>query len=227
MNRSRRLNWPILSAISIVLMLAVIGMIWFIHAHRTAQGDGPTRREQLASETISSDSAVRSRAMHRLGDQGVAIRNHWETWAKAHASVLREMKHASPGDLNALEKVCHSLPRYPGDGSNSGISGVSHDDLYSSGIETFTWQPIELATVSFALSKPSAGIADLVKRQFEESHDIVISSSETAGPTTVYVWASGRVTVEQYVAEFAGHHMPSKARSIVVAELTPPYDFLK
>lgn len=149
------------------------------------------------------------------------LREQWRSWALQHKSELRRMLRASPNEHSALVTVYNQLPEFP-KRSDAGFTGKEADDA------GFTWQPgtkLDSNADFIALQAPEAQrnagqmLAARARKHFSDIRDIELSRSFNRGFSHTSLWASGRVTEEYYRGNAGEKSM--------VAEIEPPYDFLK
>ena len=169
------------------------------------------------------------------------LRDHWRVWAIAHQDVLRQLRHAPPGDTAMLMRVYSALPASEHLNQATGVTlkdiGMSVEDLTNENVVRYTWQPGPLKqpiAAEWARRDPSAqAVSDhnddttleMTKQKFQRYHDIALSQSMSAGRSQITLWADGRIT--EMVSQ--DQHIIGKPTIVdgPEKEIVPPYDFLK
>ena len=69
-------------------------------------------------------------------------------------------------------------------------------------------------------------LEQIQRAEFADKSDFQIARSENAGPTTTYIWASGRVTERTWIQNPNHRSGQSSLLQLPHKELMPPFDFL-
>lgn len=156
------------------------------------------------------DPAVRARARRQRIETALRLREQRRGWAERNAALLRRMRQAGPGDLAALLRVCAQVP--PFIGSSSGDAPFS----------TLGAPP----TLSH-LRRSQGPLEVHLREDFSRYRDLRVSQSLYFAPTSITLWASGRVTETTTTFRVSGHPRVLVETTQETAEIAPAYPFLK
>jgi hypothetical protein len=155
------------------------------------------------------------------------IRAEYRSWALQHKAMLAAMLASKGQDFSKLQSVYKVFPPVKmGDWMPDTKSGpskfgwyINTNKLIENGLKM---RPQDVALFA---SLKSRGEQKL-KKEFAEKSDFTIAASDNTGPTTTYLWASGRITERTFIDNPDTRPGQRSAFESKHKELVPPFDFL-
>ena len=171
---------------------------------------GATPSVSQEYDPLDTDPTVRARARRQRVKTALSLRKQRQGWAAQNAVLLRQMRQAGPDDLAALRRVHAQVP------SSIGLS---------TGDAQFTtiFGPPTLSH----LRRSQGPLEVHLREDFARFRDLRVSQSVNSGPTSITLWASGRVTETTRTLQIAGRPSVIVESSQETAEIAPAYPFLK
>lgn len=186
-----------------VAMLFVVGVFgsFFYLQHQAASNNYPKR--ELVGGQLDPDvfAATRKAQIARAQE----LRAKWQPWAQTHQAELKRMLHASPNDRAVLTAVWNALPT----NTSEGDSAIPNKELLSGVGAPWSWSP-QVKDIDNVIAhadtdsqkqllKAKAYRAQQVIKNFSARRDVIMSEPIPNGPSKICLWASGRITDEQWV----------------------------
>ncbi|PQV62505.1 hypothetical protein B1R32_13118 [Abditibacterium utsteinense] len=216
-----RWRWAVLGLLVMGALSVPTGIVVLQHRlqaqpHDTARPwDDPVISKKLADARLAKAKSIRA---------------EWRGWALQHKTELAAMLVSRGKDFSTLQAVYKiSPPLRFGDWQPNTKSGpakfgwyVDTEKQIANG-EIVKWGD-ERSKNLFESSK--GHMNQKLKEEFANKSDFQIAQSDNAGPTTTYIWASGRVT-EKTVIQNPDHRSgQSSMLELPHKDLVPPFDFL-
>jgi hypothetical protein len=238
--RTRRLAMA--ATAMFVVAASVFGGLFYLQS-RADEGSAP---DAAGARALGNSSQVEvdrpwedPRKAKELRDQRIAraraIRQKLRPWAYRNKDVLQRLLSAQPDDNAALMKAWNIIP------GNPAKAGLGDKEDLGGGTPPFSWAGTAKAiTLSDEQQKDPQIVQNLekmrlqnaqwIRENFHEYRDIRISDSVHAGPDSVVIWISGRITerkvVQNRAPRITGVPWPATVEA-PPGEIAPPYDFLK
>ena len=159
-----------------------------------------------------------------------AIRAEWKPWALAHKTELSAMLTSQGKDFSKAQVVYKvSPPLRTKDWRPDTRSGPAKFGWY---LDLEKMQSLG-EQIRFADSKSKLifeaqkGRAEQkLRKDFSEKSDFTVAGSDSPGPTTTQVWASGRITERTWIHNPDNRSGQPSSIQLPYKELVPPFDFL-
>lgn len=214
-------RWPLL-VLLIVGALSVPTAIVYLQ-HRLQARPTDTARswdDPIIAQKLADGRLVKAKA----------IRAEWRTWALAHKAELSAMLASQGKDFAKAQAVYKVSPPLSLRGWRPDTrSGPSKFGWYTDDekMEANGEQIRYFDAKSKAIAESNKGRAErTIKEQFGEKSDFTVAFSDSPGPTTIEIWASGRITERTWI------HNPDRRSGkpaqilLPYKELVPPFDFI-
>ncbi|HEX8236384.1 MAG TPA: hypothetical protein VF600_10535 [Abditibacteriaceae bacterium] len=241
-NQQRTRRLAMAATAMFVMSASVFGGLFFLNS-RADEGSMP---DALGARTVDGSSRMEverpwedPQKAKELRDQRIAraraIRQKLRPWAYRNKDVLQRLLSAQPDDEAALMTAWNIIP------GNPAKAGLGDKEDLGGGTPPFSWAGTAKAiTLSDEQQKDPQMVQNLekmrlqnakwIRENFHKYRDIRISDSVHAGPDSVVIWLSGRITERRIVPNRApritGVPWPATVEAPPV-EIAPPYDFFK
>lgn len=196
--------------------------------HQAATGNYPKR--ELIGGQLDPDVFEGTRKAQIARAQ--EFRAKWQPWAQAHQTELKRMLSASPNDQAALMVVWNQCPT-----QSDKNAIVAKTELLSGVGAPWSWTAntkedntlLKTASMDSRTRQIFVEVNKysykMLNKNFAERHDMKVAEAIPNGPSSVCLWASGRITDEKFVLNTkAGKGQAAFAEE--TEEIQAPFDFL-
>ncbi len=213
-----RWRWAVLGLLVVGALTVPTGIVYLQHRLQARPND--TARpwdDPVISKKLADARLVKAKA----------IRAEWRGWALQHKTELAAMLESKGKDFSMLQAVYKVSPPvtlndWKPDTKTGPVKFGWYVDTAKMLAAGATMNAKDMAR--FELMK--GGQEQRLRTEFADKSDFMVAASDNSGPTSTYIWASGRVTEKSWIQNPDHRRGQPSALELPHKEIVPPFDFL-